>query len=70
MGELGRFQPNVNVTDVMGKIARVGGNEQNLFSLCSIEEGTAGLKTGRTQCKDHISVSSSIYYCIHVQTRV
>jgi len=34
----------------MEKIARVGEIERNLFSLCLIEEGTAGPMTGRSQC--------------------
>jgi hypothetical protein len=63
--ELAIFPPNVNVTDVMEKIAGVGGSERNLFSLCLIEEGTARLMTGRTQIKYNISISSSVDCCIH-----
>lgn len=51
--------------DIMEKIAVVGGIEHSLLSLCLVEAGTAGLMTGRTQCKYHICISSFVDYCLH-----
>ena len=58
-----RFEPNVNFTDAMEKIARVGRSERSLFSLGLIEGGQ--YPDDRENAKYPISISSSVDYCLH-----
>jgi len=64
--ELGRFEPNVNFTDAMEKIARVGRSERSMFSLGLIEGGTVPWRQGERKVS---TLSPSVFLSIIVYTR-